>query len=235
MTMGLTDYPWPWVSQIIHDHESQIIHDLESHRLSMTTSLTDYPSPWVSQIIHDHESHRLSMTTSLTDYPWPWVSQIIHDHESQIIHDHESLSQIIHHHESHRLSMTMSLRLSMPMQTFFLQQCECVMGHTASTGHVDHDLEKHCQKEKYWLEEVVRRLADRGLSFIGLGEHIGSRQNINVLGVMELIGELKPCLAKHLDELVTPFSIQIIANFVSVLLWFARAPHSVCAPDMLRL
>ena len=40
------------------------------------------------------------------------------------------------------------------------------MGNTAPTGHVDRDLEKDCQKEKYLVEEVapcgVR--ADRGLS-----------------------------------------------------------------------
>ena len=28
----------------------------------------------------------------------------------------------------------------------------------------------------------------------------GSRHNSNVLGVMELIGEFEPCLAKHFDE-----------------------------------
>ena len=34
---------------------------------------------------------------------------------------------------------------------------------------------------------------------IGHNEHIRSRQNSNILGVVELIGEFEPCLAKHLD------------------------------------
>ena len=45
---------------------------------------------------------------------------------------------------------------------------------------------------------IVR--ADRGISFIGHDEHIGSRPNSNFLGVVELIGEFEPCLAHHLDE-----------------------------------
>ena len=41
-----------------------------------------------------------------------------------------------------------------------------VMGNTAPTGHVDRDLEKDCQKEKFLVEEVALCgvLADRGLS-----------------------------------------------------------------------
>ena len=34
----------------------------------------------------------------------------------------------------------------------------------------------------------------------GHDEHIRSRQNSNILGVVELIREFEPCLAKHLDE-----------------------------------
>ena len=52
------------------------------------------------------------------------------------------------------------------VEDIFLRQRELVMGNTAPTGHVDRDLEKACQKEKYLVEEVapcgVR--ADRGLS-----------------------------------------------------------------------
>ena len=64
-----------------------------------------------------------------------------------------------------------------------------------------------CQKpKKYWVE-VVRRvvavvtfLAERGLPFRGHDEHIGSRHNGNFLGVMELIAEFDPFLAKHVEE-----------------------------------
>ena len=64
-----------------------------------------------------------------------------------------------------------------------------------------------CQKpKKYWVE-VVRRvvavvtfLAERGLPFRGHDEHIRSRHNGNFLGVMELIAEFDPFLAKHVEE-----------------------------------
>ena len=55
--------------------------------------------------------------------------------------------------------------------------------------------------------EVVRRvvavvtfLAERGLPFRGHDEHIGSRHNGNFLGVLELIAEFDPFLAKHVEE-----------------------------------
>ena len=71
-----------------------------------------------------------------------------------------------------------------------------ILFHLRSTesAHVDHDLEKQCQKQKKYWVEVVRRvvavvtfLAERGLSFRGDDELIGSRHNGNFLGAIELI------------------------------------------------
>ena len=84
-----------------------------------------------------------------------------------------------------------------------------ILIHLRSTesAHVDHDLAKQCQKQKKYWVEVVRRvvavvtfLAERGLPFRGHDEHIGSRHNGNYLGVMELIAEFDPFLAKHVEE-----------------------------------
>ena len=41
-------------------------------------------------------------------------------------------------------------------ELIFLRQHELVKGHTAPTGLVDRDFEKHCQKEKHLVDEVVR-------------------------------------------------------------------------------
>ena len=41
-------------------------------------------------------------------------------------------------------------------ELIFLRQHELVKGHTAPTGLFDRDFEKHCQKEKYLVDEVVR-------------------------------------------------------------------------------
>ena len=84
-----------------------------------------------------------------------------------------------------------------------------ILFHLRSTelAHVDHDLAKQCQKQKKYWVEVVRRvvavvtfLAERGLPFRGDDEHIGSRHNGNFLGVIELIAEFDPFLAKHVEE-----------------------------------
>ena len=47
---------------------------------------------------------------------------------------------------------------------------------------------------------VVTFLEERRLPFIGHDEHIRSRHISNFPGVVELIRECEPCLAKHVDE-----------------------------------
>ena len=76
-----------------------------------------------------------------------------------------------------------------------------------STESAHYDLEKQCQKQKTYWVEVVRRvvavvtfLAERGLPFRGHDEHIGSRHSGNFLGVIKLIAEFDPFLAKHVEE-----------------------------------
>ena len=40
-------------------------------------------------------------------------------------------------------------------ELIFLRQHELVKGHTAPTGLVDRAFEKHCQQEKYLVDEVL--------------------------------------------------------------------------------
>ena len=40
------------------------------------------------------------------------------------------------------------------VEDIFLRQRELVMGNTAPTGHVDRDLEKDCQKEKFLFGQI---------------------------------------------------------------------------------
>ena len=93
--------------------------------------------------------------------------------------------------------------------TKIVRDTEIVLSYSIlrSTESAHHDLEKQCQKQKKYWVDVVRRvvavvtfLAERGLPFRGHDEHIGSRHNGNFLGVMELIAEFDPFLAKHVEE-----------------------------------
>ena len=77
----------------------------------------------------------------------------------------------------------------------FYPHREFVTGPTTVTilcskevGHYDRDLGKHCQKDKYGMEDVVRHvmavvtfLEERELSFVGHDEHIELSQK-NFLG-----------------------------------------------------
>ena len=73
-------------------------------------------------------------------------------------------------------------------------------------AHVDKGIVEQMQQEmKYWTEilkrilSVIRFLSERGLAFRGDTEVIGSPNNGNYLGSLELIAEYDPFLKQHLD------------------------------------
>lgn len=72
-------------------------------------------------------------------------------------------------------------------------------------GCVDIQLEKHIQYErKYWrsvllrIVEVIKFLTERGLALRGSDELIGSHQNGNFLGTLELLAKFDPFLEEHI-------------------------------------
>lgn len=48
------------------------------------------------------------------------------------------------------------------------------------------------------IVEVIKFLAARGLAFRGDDQKLGSKQNGNFLGIIELISKFDPFLAEHL-------------------------------------
>ena len=74
-----------------------------------------------------------------------------------------------------------------------------------SGGGVDCQLVSQIEKKKYrsaLLEriiEVVKFLAERGLAFRGSNEIIGSHDNGNYLGLLELLAKFDPFMAKHIQ------------------------------------
>ncbi|XP_069945875.1 zinc finger MYM-type protein 1-like [Cherax quadricarinatus] len=75
-------------------------------------------------------------------------------------------------------------------------------------GLLDSHLENQTEKERtYWrkvLERVVavvKFLALRGLAFRGENEAFGSENNVNFLGIIELLAQFDPFLANHVSRL----------------------------------
>lgn len=76
-----------------------------------------------------------------------------------------------------------------------------------SHGRIDTSLEIQFNKEQeYWISlltrvvSVIKFLSSRGLAFRGESEHLGSRDNGNYLGILELLAEYDPFLRSHLDK-----------------------------------
>ncbi|XP_033212222.1 zinc finger MYM-type protein 1-like [Belonocnema kinseyi] len=74
-------------------------------------------------------------------------------------------------------------------------------------GRIDTSLEITFNKEReYWIKvlqrvvSVIKFLASRGLAFRGDDEVIGSQNNGNYLGILELIAEYDPFLSSHLAK-----------------------------------
>lgn len=70
---------------------------------------------------------------------------------------------------------------------------------------IDASLNKQTRAhEKYWycvlerISEVIRFLSERGLAFRGSNENIGSPNNGNYLGIIELLSKLDPFLEQHI-------------------------------------
>ncbi|GAB1602327.1 uncharacterized protein LOC115212883, partial [Argonauta hians] len=79
--------------------------------------------------------------------------------------------------------------------------------------HVDKNLESQMHKDSlYWTEvlcrvvAVTKFLAERGLAFRGSEENIGSKNNGNFLGIIELIAQFDPFLRDHLKNTGNPGS-----------------------------
>ena len=74
-------------------------------------------------------------------------------------------------------------------------------------SRIDKELVRQYNQEvTYWREvlqrlvEVIKFLAERGLSFFGDNEKIGSPSNGNYLGLLELLAKFDPFLAQHMGK-----------------------------------
>jgi len=79
------------------------------------------------------------------------------------------------------------------------------MNYLQKDSRIDQELVKQMESDiVYWTEilrriiAVIRFLAERGLSFRGTNEIIGSPDNGNYLGIIELLSEFDPLLREHL-------------------------------------
>lgn len=100
-----------------------------------------------------------------------------------------------------------------------------------AVGRVDTDLLSQYQKEvDYWrnvlkrIVSVIKFLASRGLAFRGDNEILGSPNNGNYLGCVELLSEFDPFLADHLKKMGNPgkgnisyLSANICNEFIDVM------------------
>jgi hypothetical protein len=74
-------------------------------------------------------------------------------------------------------------------------------------GRIDTQLElQYLDRRNYWrsvlhrVVSVIGFLSERGLAFRGTDETVGSSNNGNYLGVLELISKFDPFLAQHINE-----------------------------------
>lgn len=105
------------------------------------------------------------------------------------------------------------------------------LARSKAVGRVDVDLLSQHQKEvNYWrnvlkrIVAVVKFLASRGLPFRGDNEILGSPNNGNYLGCVELLSEFDPFLADHLNKFGNPgkgnisyLSANICNEFIEVM------------------
>ncbi|GBP56347.1 hypothetical protein EVAR_43286_1 [Eumeta japonica] len=102
----------------------------------------------------------------------------------------------------------------LPNDNRYLAHKQSMMTYLArskAVGRVDMDLLSQHQKEvDYWrnvlkrIVAVVKFLASRGLPFRGDNEILGSPNNGNYLGCVELLSEFDPFLADHLKKFGNP-------------------------------
>jgi hypothetical protein len=78
-------------------------------------------------------------------------------------------------------------------------------GLANSTNRIDQQVLLQFDQQRHYWTEVLKRvvacvqfLAERGLSFRGNDERLGSANNGNFLGIMELMSKFDPFLASHL-------------------------------------
>ncbi|CAG9822955.1 unnamed protein product [Phaedon cochleariae] len=76
-----------------------------------------------------------------------------------------------------------------------------------SSQRIDHHICEQIEEEKKYWREVLKRvvatvqmLTARGLAFKGTNQSLGSPENGNFLGCIELIAQFDPFLASHLSE-----------------------------------
>lgn len=91
-----------------------------------------------------------------------------------------------------------------------LQHRQCMINYVArmkTTGRIDSELLSQYNTEvNYWknvlkrIVAVVKFLASRGLAFRGDNETLGSQNNGNYLGCLELVSEFDPFLADHIQN-----------------------------------
>lgn len=128
---------------------------------------------WVCKLFNKTALTKTALSSSgLND--WKHVNERISEHENASYHRDAIIS--------------MSLRLQ-------------------SQRRIDCKLVSEFNNETQYWREVLRRvvatikfLSKRGLAFFGRNETIGSSQNGNFLGILELISEFDPFLAKHLNK-----------------------------------
>lgn len=105
------------------------------------------------------------------------------------------------------------------------------LARSQTVGRIDTELLSQYQKEvDYWrnvlkrIVAVVKFLSSRGLSFRGDNEILGSANNGNYLGCVELLSEFDPFLADHLKKYGNPgkgntsyLSANICNEFIDVM------------------
>ncbi|XP_067625649.1 zinc finger MYM-type protein 5-like [Eurosta solidaginis] len=94
------------------------------------------------------------------------------------------------------------------------------LARSKAVGRVDIDLISQHQKEvDYWknvlkrIVAVVKFLTSRGLPFRGDNEILGSPNNGNYLGCVELLSEFDPFIADHLKNFGNPGKVFLLKGF----------------------
>uniref|UniRef100_H2YLB1 HAT C-terminal dimerisation domain-containing protein n=1 Tax=Ciona savignyi TaxID=51511 RepID=H2YLB1_CIOSA len=105
-----------------------------------------------------------------------------------------------------------------------------------SSSQIDSDLVKQYEGEVQYWQELLRRLVSvvkflcvRGLAFRGNNELIGSSNNGNYLGILELLSEYDTFLAEHISKHANkeccPNAVEFFNLLQNLYSWFVSSTH----------